>query len=99
VKPVCVSVGEDDVTGLAAVSHHEKALIQAEKNGTKVKGLMLCNPHNPLGRCYSKEVIEAYLALCSKYNIHLIRYSSSLWTCSQIPNKTQRRSLRQSRLS
>jgi bifunctional pyridoxal-dependent enzyme with beta-cystathionase and maltose regulon repressor activities len=68
-----VSIGNDDVAGMAAVSHHEKALIEAEQSGTKVKGLMLCNPHNPLGRCYSKEVIEAYLALCSKYNIHFIR--------------------------
>ncbi len=66
-------MGNDDVVGMAAVSHHEKALIKAEQMGTKVKALMLCNPHNPLGKCYSKEVTEAYLALCSKYNIHFIR--------------------------
>jgi 1-aminocyclopropane-1-carboxylate synthase len=66
VEPVWVSVG--------AVEDHEKALLQARESGREIKALLLCNPHNPLGRCYSKEVLEAYLKLCGKYNIHLIRY-------------------------
>ena len=69
-----VSVGDHDVTGLEAVNAHEQALLEARTNGREVKALLLCNPHNPLGRCYSKEVLEAYLKLCRKYGIHLIRY-------------------------
>jgi 1-aminocyclopropane-1-carboxylate synthase len=64
----------DDVTSLAGVERHEEALLKAEQEGVKVKGLLLCSPHNPLGRCYSREVIEAYLVLCQKYKIHFIRY-------------------------
>ncbi len=72
VKPICVSMQGDEVTSIASVGHHESALIEAEKEGVKVKAIMLCNPHNPTGKCYSKTVIEAYLSLCSKYGIHLI---------------------------
>lgn len=63
-----------DVTSLDSVARHEEALIQAEKDGVKIRGLLLCNPHNPLGRCYTSDVVEAYLALCQKYKIHFIRY-------------------------
>ena len=72
-EPVWVSVGDHDVTSLEAVSDHEKALLRSRKNGREIKALLLCNPHNPLGRCYSKEVLEAYLTLCGKHGIHFIR--------------------------
>lgn len=77
VEPIWVSTGPHDVTGLEAVQDHENALLAAQKEGKTVKALLLCNPHNPLGRCYSKEVLEAYLKLCGKYKIHLIRYLTS----------------------
>lgn len=73
VEPVWVKVDSHDVTGLEAVEDHERTLLEARKQGKNVKALLLCNPHNPLGRCYSKEVLEAYLTLCAKYGIHLIR--------------------------
>lgn len=73
VIPIWVSVKDHSVTSPDAVNDHEAALLAARNKGVVVKALLLCNPHNPLGRCYSKEVLEAYLRLCSKYNIHLIR--------------------------
>jgi 1-aminocyclopropane-1-carboxylate synthase len=33
---------------------------------------LICNPHNPLGRCYSKEALIGYMKLCKKYSIHLL---------------------------
>ncbi|KAL7941309.1 pyridoxal phosphate-dependent transferase [Trichoderma barbatum] len=65
-----------------AVAKYEEALKAAEAKGTKVAGLVLCNPHNPLGRCYAKDVIIGLLKLCEKYKIHLISdeiYALSVW--------------------
>lgn len=33
---------------------------------------MLCHPHNPLGQCYPRETLIAFMKLCKKYNIHLL---------------------------
>jgi aspartate/methionine/tyrosine aminotransferase len=49
-----------------------------------VAGIILCNPHNPLGRCYPLSVIEGYARLCEKYNIHLL--SDELYALSAFPN-------------
>jgi 1-aminocyclopropane-1-carboxylate synthase len=66
-------MGRDEVTSLQGIQHHEDALLNARERGVKVKGMLLCNPHNPLGRCYPREVIEGYLSFCKKYDIHFIR--------------------------
>jgi 1-aminocyclopropane-1-carboxylate synthase len=33
---------------------------------------MLCNPHNPLGRCYPKDTIVALMKFCQHHKIHLL---------------------------
>ena len=71
-KPVDVDFGDTDQFQPAAAERYEQALIQAEREGTKIKALMLCNPHNPLGQCYPKETIIALMKLCSKYQVHLL---------------------------
>ncbi|PQE16312.1 1-aminocyclopropane-1-carboxylate synthase 1 protein [Rutstroemia sp. NJR-2017a WRK4] len=38
----------------------------------RVKGLLICNPHNPFGQSYSSEVIQDLLAWCAKKDIHYI---------------------------
>ncbi len=35
----------------------------------KTKLLLLCNPHNPLGRAWSKEELQSLLAVCREHNI------------------------------
>ncbi|KAL8782712.1 MAG: hypothetical protein Q9195_009582, partial [Heterodermia aff. obscurata] len=37
-----------------------------------IKALMLSNPHNPLGRCYTRAQLEACLSFCQAKAIHLI---------------------------
>lgn len=74
---------------MTGVHRHEEALLAARKTGVKIRGLLLCNPHNPLGRCYAPDVLEAYLSLCSKYNIHLISdevYAKAVFPNQDIPN-------------
>jgi len=40
--------------------------------GRDVAAIILCNPHNPLGRCYPLDIIGGYAKLCQDYGIHLI---------------------------
>ena len=38
----------------------------------EAKAIMLCSPHNPVGRAWSREELTAVVALCRKYNAGLI---------------------------
>lgn len=71
----------------SVAKYYENALVDAEKQGIKVRALMLCNPHNPLGQCYPKETIIAIMKLCSQYKIHLLCdeiYAASVY---DVPDK------------
>ena len=49
------------------------ALEDACSSSTRtVKALILTNPHNPSGRCYSKHILEEILRFCHRKGIHLI---------------------------
>lgn len=79
---VPVSFGHVDPLSLDAVDIYENALIAARRKGTRIAGLILCNPHNPLGRCYPEDVILRLMRLCEKYDLHLISdeiYALSVW--------------------
>ncbi|TGZ76173.1 ACC synthase [Ascodesmis nigricans] len=88
--PVLVELEEEgiDFFGAEAVRRHETAIREAEGRGVKVRALILCNPHNPLGKCYPPEILELYLKLCTRHNIHLI--SDELYALSsyRTPNNT-----------
>lgn len=47
------AVGVDLVAGQeadeSAIGAYEKALVESERKGVKIKAVMLCNPNNPLG--------------------------------------------------
>lgn len=82
-----VPVNFDDVDPFSAeaVSKYEDALLYFQKSsGKRVKALMLCHPHNPLGRCYTREVIIKLMQLCQKYQIHLI--SDEIYALSVFEN-------------
>jgi len=36
------------------------------------KALILCSPHNPIGRVWTREELEKILAICMKYGIYII---------------------------
>lgn len=51
----------------------ERALKRAvESSNTPVKALLLTNPHNPLGRCYSEDNLLTFARFCGHHDIHLI---------------------------
>ena len=77
--------------GVGAVVRYEDALEKSREAGTPIKGLILSSPHNPLGRCYSRDALVAFMHLCQKYKIHLISdevYALSIWTNPAYPDAT-----------
>ncbi len=36
-----------------------------------VRALMLCSPHNPVGRCWTEEELNSILSLCRRYSVRL----------------------------
>lgn len=84
-----VSMGDINPTSADAVSQYETAFLEAEREGTRIRAILLASPHNPLGRPYDVAALEGYLRLCSKYNIHLISdevYAQAVFPSYDIPN-------------
>ncbi|WP_387691816.1 MalY/PatB family protein [Photorhabdus sp. RM71S] len=48
--------------------------------------LLLCNPHNPTGRCWDRDELTRLLTLCKKYGVTVI--SDEIWADLILPGKT-----------
>ncbi|KAB8337221.1 hypothetical protein FH972_021523 [Carpinus fangiana] len=82
VKPVFTSFEGIDLFSTGCIAKYEDALRAAEAEGTKIRALMLCNPHNPLGACYPKQTIIAIMQFCQKHRLHLLAdeiYATSVY--------------------
>ncbi|CAI6227106.1 unnamed protein product [Periconia digitata] len=69
----------------------ENALHKATKDGVKVRAVMISNPHNPLGRCYPVETLQAIARFCSSHELHLVSdevFAMSVYDNSAAPNST-----------
>ncbi|RYC64399.1 hypothetical protein CHU98_g1800 [Xylaria longipes] len=70
VVPIPVTVGSvDDVFGEGMIATLEKGLRNAP---VPVKAVVVTNPHNPLGRCYSRKNLVELMQFCQCHNLHLI---------------------------
>lgn len=93
---VTVALGEVDPMRTAAGTHYKRALAEATSRGKSVKALVLCGLHNPLGRCYTPDVLEAYLRLCAEHGIHMISdevYAMAVFANKDIPHPIPFRSM------
>jgi len=61
-----------DQFSTACVAKYEQALLKAQQSGTRVRALLICHPHNPLGQCYPKNTIVELMKLAQKHKIHLL---------------------------
>lgn len=73
-----------DPLGIDAVKKYEDKILEVQRQGKRVAGLIIANPHNPLGRCYPREVIVALLQLCQRHGIHYI--SDEIYALSTFVN-------------
>lgn len=78
-----VKFGLVDQFSLDAVSIYESALVAAQSAGKSIKAILICNPHNPLGRTYPASTLRALLDLASRFNVHLI--SDEIYALSMFP--------------
>ncbi|KAJ4289459.1 hypothetical protein N0V88_006940 [Collariella sp. IMI 366227] len=82
--------GFDDVFDPAmSIKAMEKALQDAEARGVKVKAVLLTNPHNPLGRCYSADAIKEVASFCGRHKLHFISdeiYANSVFENPEAPS-------------
>lgn len=80
---VPVDFGDIDPLGPDAVAQYEKATREfEERTGKRIRAVMLCHPHNPLGRCYPPSVITQLMKFCQSRQLHLISdeiYALSVW--------------------
>lgn len=72
ITPVWVSFNGDDPFTEHSIKHWEDAYDKAITDGITVRAVMLCNPHNPLGRCYPKSLLIALMEFCQARNLHLL---------------------------
>lgn len=89
VKVVNVPFHGIDQFSVEAVPCYETKLLESNASGTKIRGLLVCNPHNPLGQCYPPEALMAYMQLCAKHKIHLIMdeiYAVSHYKIPTVPS-------------
>lgn len=90
VQLVPVSFGEVDPFSVEAVPCYEAAVNICMANNQKVAGIMLCNPHNPLGRCYSKDTLVELMKICHRHRIHLVSdeiYAMSIFGSPSLQSK------------
>lgn len=48
--------------------------------------LLLCNPHNPTGRCWTRDELTQLMTLCSRYGVTVI--SDEIWADLLLPGET-----------
>lgn len=71
-----LTIGVDVPAGKEALPESldafERKIEECKALGVNIRAIMLCNPHNPLGFCYPRETLLAYLRFAESHNIHLI---------------------------
>lgn len=81
-KLVPVTFDDVDPLGPSAVAKYEEAIASSRNKGCTIRAIMLCNPHNPLGRCYPRSFLIEMMKLCHKTGVNLISdeiYALSVW--------------------
>lgn len=78
-----------DQFSIEAIECYEKTFQESNASGTRIRALLICNPHNPLGQLYAPDVLQAYMEFCAKHNIHLIVDEIYAVSCYKTPTLPQ----------
>ncbi|KAG7088762.1 hypothetical protein E1B28_012728 [Marasmius oreades] len=63
---------DDDPLSPSVIPLIRKTAEERENRNQRCTVLILCNPHNPIGRAYPVETIKGYAAIAEELNLHLI---------------------------
>ena len=77
-KVIPVHVPLDDFFKPASIASYEATL---EQTRIPARAVLICNPHNPLGKNYPHDTLAAMLDFCKRMNLHLI--SDEVYALSQ----------------
>ncbi|TWU71575.1 hypothetical protein ED733_001505 [Metarhizium rileyi] len=88
VEVLPVAFGHMDPVSVEAVQKYEDEILRAKQRGQRIAGVILAHPHNPLGRCYPREALVAFMKLCQKYQIHLV--SDEIYALSVFENRVDK---------
>ncbi|KAJ6031929.1 hypothetical protein N7540_002661 [Penicillium herquei] len=66
----------------ALVEKYEVAYMKACEDGIRIRAILICNPCNPLGRCYSRHTLEKLAQFCGRRGLHFI--SDEIYALSAI---------------
>ncbi|KAL2848396.1 pyridoxal phosphate-dependent transferase [Aspergillus pseudoustus] len=82
-KLIQVSFDGADPLDVSVASRYEEVIVRSrEEGGCAIRAIMPCNPHNPLGRCYSRAFLVELMKICQRYSVHLVSdeiYALSVW--------------------
>lgn len=74
--PVFASVGDGteraNFTGAGALRGFDEALAEHNAAGSTVRAILVCNPHNPVGKCYNREALLEYGRFAQTHDLHLV---------------------------
>ncbi|KAI4210238.1 MAG: hypothetical protein LQ351_006916 [Letrouitia transgressa] len=87
VKCEYVSFGDTDQFSTDGVPAYREAILSARQAGNCIRALILCNPHNPLGKCYTKDALIGTMRLCNEYQIHLVMDEVYALSVYDVPDK------------
>jgi aspartate/methionine/tyrosine aminotransferase len=62
----------DDEMGPALIAALRRAVTSDGWKGKKIRALVVTNPHNPTGRCYTPDVLADIATFCQDADIHLV---------------------------
>ncbi|KAG0657426.1 hypothetical protein C6P46_006500 [Rhodotorula mucilaginosa] len=91
VQIASVHVPREQCNTLAEVELLDAEMERRERDVVKPKitAVLITNPHNPLGFCYSREVLLAYCRLAQRWNLFLVSdeiYANSVYDAPDIPD-------------
>ncbi|CAO1615186.1 unnamed protein product [Parajaminaea phylloscopi] len=60
-------------SGHGALANFEETMVKYKRDeGVTSRAIIVCNPHNPVGRCYDREALLAYGRFAEKHNLHIV---------------------------
>ncbi|AFJ45895.1 MalY/PatB family protein [Shimwellia blattae] len=71
------------VQGEDGIYRMDTGALEALFRQQRVPLMILCNPHNPTGRCWSEDELTRLLLLCERYDVTLI--SDEIWADLLLP--------------